>query len=470
MKEEQLPTYKKTKNKASGFALVEVLLAMGLFAIVTLGIAGVFSYTVQTNADGTFQNSAVALAAEGLEAVRSIKDRDFSLLADGTFGLVSTPGYWDFSGVSDTIGPFTREIVIQSISPTEFDATSTVEWNSLLGRFGSVSLSSRFTNWTRLQTVTWENPVVESTLNLTGSSDGIKVFGSGNYVYIIQGGNPDLEVFDITNPASPFQVDTISTSGTARALFVYGNYAFIGTTDNSDEVEIIDISDPTNLTIVEEINIPGSNDVASLWVESNILYVGMVNNGSDELYTYDITNINSPVSLGDTDLGGTVFGMYKSGNYLYLASSSNSQELQIVDISNPSNPFGVAFYNTSGSSDALNVLVFGNTAALAGSNGVLHLFDISNPLSPTLYSSNNLNGSALRGLAIDPTNTYLFVSGDDNSEEFQVFDVSNPSSIVFQSLINYTGDINDLYYDASNDRLYGATDENSSEGIIIYNL
>jgi hypothetical protein len=82
-----------------------------------------------------------------LEAVRNIRDENFSNLTDGTFGLTSTGNQWNLSGASDTTDIFTRAVTISAVDANRKLVTSTVTWQQNPQRAGSVQAVTYLTNW-----------------------------------------------------------------------------------------------------------------------------------------------------------------------------------------------------------------------------------------------------------------------------------------------------------------------------------
>ncbi|EKD46876.1 MAG: hypothetical protein ACD_67C00030G0001 [uncultured bacterium] len=141
---------KKLKNAHSamgGFSLVEVLLTIALFAIFVTVFSGSLVYGQESERLAGDRIRANFLAEEGLEAVRNMRDGNFSNLTIGTHGLVIQDGKWNFSGTSDTTGIFTREIIITESGTSEKAVTVNVAWKQNEQRSGLVSLESRFDDW-----------------------------------------------------------------------------------------------------------------------------------------------------------------------------------------------------------------------------------------------------------------------------------------------------------------------------------
>lgn len=132
---------------SKGFSLVEVLLAVAVFALIVSGLIGGLIYGQQSTALAGQHARAVMLADEGLEAVRNIRDAGFINLADGTYGLTTTGNQWNLSGSSDTTDIFTRQVIISTVDTKRKNITINVTWQQNPQRTGSVSVVTYLTNW-----------------------------------------------------------------------------------------------------------------------------------------------------------------------------------------------------------------------------------------------------------------------------------------------------------------------------------
>ncbi len=130
-----------------GFLLVEVLLASSVFILFITAFSGAFYYGLQSSTLAGDRARAIMFAEEGQEAVRSIKNVNFTNLVDGTYGLVYSSSSWSFSGSSDISGIFTRAVTITTIDASRKSIAVTVTWQQTPARAGSVTTNSRLTNW-----------------------------------------------------------------------------------------------------------------------------------------------------------------------------------------------------------------------------------------------------------------------------------------------------------------------------------
>jgi hypothetical protein len=139
-------------------------------------------------------------------------------------------------------------------------------------------------------------------------------------------------------------------------------------------------------------------------VVGNYAYVADFNSG---LQIIDISNPTNPTRKGSYDTSGYAAGVQVVGNYAYVADSDSG--LQIIDISNPTTPTRKGSYDTSGW--AFGVQVVGNYAYVADYDSGLQIIDISNPTTPTLKGNYNTSGYA-RGVQV--VGNYAYVADDED--------------------------------------------------------
>lgn len=153
MKKERLNTKASRQNnfhfgeKPNGFSLVEVILSVAVFSLVVTVLMGAFFYGQESTVLAGKRARAVYYCEEALEAARNIRDFGFDSLINGIHGLQISENIWQFSGESDALGEFSRELVISSVDDKTKQAVCNVSWEQTLQRQGLVSLLTYFTNW-----------------------------------------------------------------------------------------------------------------------------------------------------------------------------------------------------------------------------------------------------------------------------------------------------------------------------------
>ena len=130
-----------------GFSLVEVILSSAVFVLLVTALVGAYLYGQESTALAGNRVRAAMLADEGLEAARNIRDAGFSNLIDGTYGLTISGNQWNLSGLNDVTDIFTRQITISTVDSETKQLLSAVSWQQNPSRTGSVTHTTRFTNW-----------------------------------------------------------------------------------------------------------------------------------------------------------------------------------------------------------------------------------------------------------------------------------------------------------------------------------
>jgi len=137
---------KFNKNINDGFSLVEIVLASGVLALLSLIFLGILTYGQESTIRAAQRERAIFLAQEGLEAARSIRDQNFTNLTVGNFGLSAT-NQWNLSVQPDVNDIFTRTISIADVNSQTKQVISKVQWKQSGVGVVDVSFTTLFTDW-----------------------------------------------------------------------------------------------------------------------------------------------------------------------------------------------------------------------------------------------------------------------------------------------------------------------------------
>lgn len=451
------------------FSVVEVLLAIAVLVLLVTAIVGAIIYGWQDTVLAGMRQRAAMLAEEGLEAVRSIRDENFDNLSDGQHGLAISSNKWFFSGTHDITDIFTRQITVSTIDVDTKQVISTVTWQQSPQRTGTVSLTTYFTNWQARSFCGWANPKQVSSLNLSGTADGLKVQVQGDYAYMVRnGGIPDFVVIDVTNPVSPLLIGSLDLPGTPRNIAVSGDYAYIASDSNTSELQIVDISNPAAPSFVGVYNAVGNADAMGVYVENTMVYLVRWFSLSPEFYIISVKNPVLPVLIGSLNLGGNAYEVTKVSNYAYIASGQNEQELQVIDVSNPVLPVQVGSYDLPGNSDCVSVAGFTGTILLGRSGGPneLLVFDITNPTNPILLGQHNATG-VVNDISLGESNLCDHIATSARIREYQIVDITVRTAPALVGQLDMVAAVNGVAYDAIRDTTYLVGTADTAEFVVV---
>ena len=476
-----------SKVSEKGFSLVEALLSVALFALLVTALVGAVIYGRESTAVAGARARAVAIAEEGLEATRNIRDASFTTLTNGNHGFAISGNTWVFSGTSDTVDTFTRQAVISTPSTNRRQTVSTVTWQQTPSRTGAVALTAYHTNWRGTRKGTAPSLIACFNLDAANSgnepADGISIATQGNYVYLGRQNNAGYEffVFDITTPASPTLMGKLATGDTANDVVIQGNYAYIASSDNSGELTVVDISNPSAPTVAVKFDLTAANsgnanaDGLAVSIGSgNNLYLTRVSSAGKEFYVFNISNPIVPTLVSQINLNGDINEIGVIGNYVYGASSYDSQEFQVIDVTASASPSLVASLDLNEGAtqpDALSIAVSSNIVYLGRVGSAapeFYIIDVANPLSPSIQSTLDVGTHYLQSVDYDDTLKFVFFSNTaPGAEDYQAIDVSNPLSPTLLNNLNLSGTPYKLVYSTAKEMVMIASGYDACELQII---
>jgi hypothetical protein len=218
------------------------------------------------------------------------------------------------------------------------------------------------------------------------------------------------------------QVNGTDTPGDEGELF---SVIVRGVSLSTAELSRIKTEDDHAVVMIEGQAVAVEQSVTQVGVWDRLSYaraVTVVGNYAyavgDTLEIIDISNPSNPVFKGNYD---TTFaqGIQVLGNYAYVADGYSG--LQIINISNPAAPTLAGTYDTTG--QAWAVQVTGNYAYIADYDSGLTIINISNPAAPTLAGTYDTTGYA-QGVQV--VGNYAYIA--DGSSGLQIISISNPAA------------------------------------------
>jgi prepilin-type N-terminal cleavage/methylation domain-containing protein len=465
-------------RSASGFSLVELLVAISLFALILPSLYAGFMVSREGKPQQAQRVEAATYLTEMVEAVRVVRERGWEDFAqNGVFHPVINGSTWELVTGSQVINGYTRQL---QVSDVYRDSSGTIVQSG-----GILDPSSKKVDIL----VSWSTPfpsTIESTLYITRYLDNLSysyetmedflqtghqkeyvevVADGGGSISLAPGGTgrgdwcqPSI-VGELDLPrqgqaravsAIPFEVFAgtgANASGVSLAYVTVSNslppvpalqgsfdgyktndifgepgYAYLGTDNNAKEVVIV------NTATMQEVgyyNIPGPAQGHSVVVSGNVGYV-IYNN---MLYLFNTTSkIGDRPQLGSIQLAGNATSVYVVGTTAYVSIDSTSNQLQIINVANPALPIIVASRTVNGlggkdvyiSPDERRAYL---VTAASASHNEFFLINIENKAAPTVISSYDTTGMDPRAVEMVLSGNRAIIVGT-GGEEYQVVNIA----------------------------------------------
>ncbi|MBI3397591.1 hypothetical protein HY045_03890 [Candidatus Woesebacteria bacterium] len=457
------------KKFKAGQSMVELLLAMGIAAAVLPAILTGFIAGREGKVTQDLRLRATAYLREGQEATRVFREKDWiGFAVNGTYHPVISGSTWILSSGSESISDFTRAIVVSDIIPVDPSiklVTTTVSWgtgsiqqvsakeyftryvgNSVQSGTGTIQAAGGFGNWClpsqSLTTVDLSRQGVPTTVWAFEVGNG-----TGNRVFSGTGGNSSGPAFTNTrvignSPPVASSVGDYNDTPKVKVNGVFGdgNFAYLTTDSNSEEVKILDLSqftDPPTNSQYKKIgwfDSSGSTDGNSVSVSGN---TGFMTAGN-KFYAFDLSSkTGSRPQIGlPVTLPGTGVKIYMVGSYAYVAISGSSTKMQIVNISNPANLALQGSYVNSNLGDGRDIFINSNgtraylVTGASATQPEFFIIDTTNKSNPVLVSggSYDTNGMDPQGVIL-VTDFKAIIVGKNGTQQYQVIDISNESAL-----------------------------------------
>jgi len=411
------------------FSLIELLIALGLFILIltTLSITSIDSLRAMSNTES--RTEAYMQMSEISNLLIQSKSDDWTDIILNTDGvpkhidiinneLTFVDGSIEQNGVVSWIEITTLErdpdgnIVDSGGTVDPFSRTVTIylQWTDPLGQINNISKTLYINDWNTLK---WTE---------TTESD----FDSGTH----------------------YDTQTVATD------------------DGEVVLATVFYPDWCNPTVsLSEYNIPGSADSRSIFAKPDHAYLGTRGETSGEPFTkLNIEGVNPPtLTVEGTYNGYTVNDIFVVGNYAFLATTNDSKEVLILDVS--STPYTeIGYYNAGGSTDGYSVFVDGDVGYLAQGR-YIKSFDTSSYIgSRSEFGSIKIGWWWANVSQIYVYEDYLYAVLNNDWYELDILNVANPSSmsITSQNSVN-NQQVLDMYVNDDATRAYFGTNASSSE-------
>ena len=244
------------------------------------------------------------------------------------------------------------------------------------------------------------------------SANDVKTFNihTSTYAVVASPGDNGIQVIDITDPRTPVPVSALLGNSTlelagASSIAVDTSaapqiYAYVGY-DNG--IRVIDLSDPSapvpiaSISDSESLNLGGVSSIATAWVWPS-MYLVATGQNDNGIQIIDITDPSNPSPVARVDDNAdlrlrqptSVAIAQMNAHFYALVASMGEPGLQIINITEPASPtaiFALVDEFGTGSSASRHVasLVRGNSmyaVTASGADDTVRIIDITDPATP----------------------------------------------------------------------------------------
>lgn len=414
-----------------GQTLIEVVLVIGLSAILLPALLTGFFASRNGTAQQEKRGYATALLKETEEAVKNIKNTNWANVSQNGIYHTSVSGNtWTLvSGSSNDSNGLTQSVTISDV----YRDTS----GAIVSSGGTIDASTKKVDIE----IAWSLPsssVVASTMYLTRT---------GNQTYT-------ETTFSEFNLGTKTGTAIASSSANPTPTPGDGQVELAGGGGNGDWCA-------PNLSIAA-LDLPKNGVANAVSAIEGRVFAGTGDNASGVSFAnVNISNANPPVaSILGTFSNYKTNGIFGEANYAYIATDTNSKEIIILGLS--SLPYTeVGSFDATGSADGDSVYVLGNRGYMTqGSN--FRVFDLTSKTGsrPQIGPALSLAGTGTKVMVVG---NYAYISISGSTTKLQIVDISDPTDpSKFQVVGQLTlpagfADAKDLFVNISGSRTYLVT-------------
>jgi type II secretory pathway pseudopilin PulG len=434
-----------------GMATLELLIALAIFIMSMTAILMVSFGNRSINVDSRVNQNALYKVRHELEDMRALTKGDFASVK--------------FSTSSDGIYKIEKNV---------FDLTqcakllvASIDWSVSPSRQQKLQLKTAVTNWELPALLkdscgasgpagNWNNPGTLFSADLGPGNEARAVDVVNKIIFLgaraSDDKKSDLFVYDFTDPENPSVLDDVnidpkdcsSDCSGINDIDVAGDFAFVATNHATGQLLVMDVSDPSSVTSTREYDL--SNETSSSTVALSIYYLDdelflgtdEISDG-DEFFIFDVSDPENGIDLLDSfELGADVNDIYVDplARVAYVALSDTANDLVALDVSDSESISKLGSFNGEGTKKAgKSVFGIGQKLYLGrylklgnSSDPDLYVLNVADPGSIESLGSLSLD-SAPDINSIWVVGKFGFLGTSDANEEFQIWDISDPSNI-----------------------------------------
>lgn len=426
-----------TKNRSldkKGQSSLEVLIALTIM-VLTITAAIVVGFGNQSAVlDTELHSKALRIAEKEIETLRKNARYDFSSIASST----------------QTEGIFTKEIIVRDTGTYSKEIDVKISWQLSPIQLRDLTLNTIITDWRTAWeqsgtgdgggglTGDWLNPETAGLLDLGPGNEGTDIAIREQTIFITGIASDikknDLFSINVSNINAPSMIASIDTGSGFESIALWNEYAYLAHKSNSEQIHVVNVSSPSNMFLVATSSLSSNSSLPkTVFAKDDYLYIGTESSASGtEIQIFDVSSPSNPSFEEGIEIGATVNDLFVFKNRLYAATSKSDSELIIFDVTDPNNPSQIGSYNATSTGRSVYATSFSTAYFGMGSTfGIMNTSNLSNiSLSGTLAMGGNINDLYAR-------DELAFVATSNNNAEFKVVNVQIPGTPTLQSEFNF---------------------------------
>ena len=371
---------------------------------------------------------------------------------DGSYGTPDARGLYGYDFVQAAGGMMQNLGIADQIGDVLADVLADVPADML---FTGVLDAAYAVHGTALRLVATDKINDTHDLILNGAS-GITTFTTGGHTYVAVASHGDhgVQILDVTDPDNVTAAGNITAGDTLKlngasgiTTFTTDTHTYVAVASHGDNgVQILDVTDPDNVTGVFNLHLDDARDITTFDTGGHTYVATTLN--YDAVHILDVTDpstITVAGSIDDYGVLGSLYGITTFGNstHTYVAVASHSKNgVHILDVTDPSTITAAGSITDDDDlilAKARGITTFGNNThtyvavASYGDNGV-QILDVTDPSTITAAGSitddDDLILAQSYGITTFTTNTHTYVAVTSTLDNgVQILDVTDPGNV-----------------------------------------
>ena len=494
------------KAKLKGFGLTELVLAIGIFAIMSSTLLLLVVDSTRTLENSRARTKAANLVGDINSKLLMIKSASWYGIArytgegekhfqfeSGEYAIENGPKEIDGLTYSFSIEPAQRDSngnVVQSggtNDPHTRMVLVNIQWMDFLGRVNSINPIIFVNDWDtssivyttredftlgehdntiavditggeiRLQSMfyaDWCNPSLSMTShNLPGQGFASNISVDGENAYMGTGGNASgldfMKIHVNGDPPSVTVQGEFNQNYKVNDVFGIGDIVLLATDRNDAEVAIIDTS-VTPYSLIGRFDSSGSQDGNAIFAYGNRGFIAHGNN----ITMFDLSShIGLRTSIA-TISSGSVTDIFVEDKYIYVTIGANSNQFKIFEYTSNNIVQRASFTFNTANGRSLRISEDNQRAYITtaqNSGNEFFILDIANKTAPSLISSYNI--PTMNPLNVAKVDNRAIIVGT-SGEEYLVLDITNENLPVRCGGLNVDSGVNALAFVKSGIKYY----------------